>query len=159
MAYYHVLIKTKDTPANFRCLLSDLTRCELKKKFVKPYNLGRCILISTDTLDTKAIVSTRIVETDQTSEIELAKIQRRSQQEIADWNSQPDAPTLICLGRGYAPEDIEEAGKDVTDQFIHSPPGDGPLAQALRLAHNPWVVTIGSGIVIALVTVAVAHLR
>ena len=158
MAYYHVLIKTKEAPANFRCLLSDLTRRELQKQFVKPYNLGRCILIKTDTLDTKVIVSIRIIETEHASEIELAKIRRRSQQEIADWNSQPDAPTLICLGRGYDTEDIEEAGKDVTDQFIHSPPGEGTLARALRLAHNPWIVTIGSGIVIALVTLAVTQL-
>lgn len=158
MAYYHVLIKTKDTPANIRCLSSDLTRHEFKKKFIKPYNLGRCILTKTDTFNTKAIVSIRIVETELESEIELAQIRRRSQKEMADWNSQPDAPTLICLGRGYEPEDIEEAGKDVKDKFIHTPPGEGTHAQALRLAHNPWIVTIGSGIVIALVTLAVTQL-
>ena len=69
------------------------------------------------------IKKVEIIRTAQTSEIELSTIQKRSRSEIDEFNSQSESVFLIGLGRGQDPEDIVEAGEDVTSKYIVGPPG------------------------------------
>lgn len=64
-------------------------------------------------------------------------------------NRDSDSVFFISLGRGYAPEDIEEAGSNVTERFINAPPGQERSGLAAKVVNNPWVVAIVGGVVVA----------
>lgn len=149
MTYYHVLVELRDTPKRVRCIFSDLTAKELEGKFLKPYRRGQRMLVETEVIDTMAITSTRIIETCRVSDVELQEIQQKSRREIDDINRHSDSIVFIGVGRGYAPEDIEEAGAEVTECFINSPPGQSRSDLAARLLNHPWVVGIAGGVIVA----------
>lgn len=149
MTYYHVLIELQDDPKKVRCIFSDLTSKALESKFLKPYRRGQRMLVGTEVVDTMAITSTRIVETNRTSDIELREIQERSRNEIDEFNRSSDSVVLISTGRGHVLEDIEEAGANVTTRFIKTPPGQGQSDLFARILSHPWVVAVVGGIIVA----------
>ncbi len=149
MTYYHVLVELRDAPKKVRCIFSNLAAKELESKFLKPYRRGQRMLVGTEVIDTMAITSARIVETNHTSDVELQGVQQKSRREIDDINRRSESVVFISVGRGYAPEDIEEAGADITARFIDSPPGQGQSDLATRLLNHPWVVAIVGGVIVA----------
>lgn len=149
MTYYHVLLKLQEAPEIVRCVFSDLSAKELDDKFLKPYRRGQRTLAGAEVIDTMAIVSTRIVETNRLSDVELREIQQKSVREIEEFNRSSDSVVLISAGRGYHPEDIEEAGTDVTARFISFPPGQGQANPLVKILSDTWVVTIVGGVLAA----------
>lgn len=88
--------------------------------------------------------------TGQNDQVKRDAFQERSFREIQEFNRQSGSVTLISVGRGYEPADILEAGEDVTGKYIPGPPGDGAKASlATKVVNHPWIVTIGTGLIVA----------
>jgi hypothetical protein len=95
------------------------------------------------------IISTVIRKTDRASEEERKDIQIRSRREIDEFNQESLGVTLISIGSGYAPEDIVEAGVDVTSSYIASPPGQKKGGLMSAIINHPWASAIVTGVIVA----------
>ncbi len=91
-----------------------------------------------------------IVRTERPEADECAEINGASLKEIERLNAQSDGVVIVSPGRGYEPEDILDAGDDVTSHFIKGPPGQSPLDIVRNAIHNPWVVGIGTAVIAAI---------
>ncbi len=149
MPYYHVLVTFTDSPKNPQCVLDDLSEQELKTKFVKLYKKGKDILCDKDVVRIENIKSIQIIRTNKKSEDERSIIQNESFKRIEELNKQTDSIAIISIGHGYNPEDIVEAGEDVTSQYITEAPGYGASNFFLSFLNNPWIMTISTGLIIA----------
>lgn len=149
MPFHHVLITFVDSPNKPRCVLSDLSEQQLQLQFVTPYGKGKDILCGSEVIRVGSIKSVQIVRTDKKSEDERSAIQEQSFNEIQELNRQSDSVTIISAGYGYEPEDIAEAGIDVTSQYIVGPPGHAASGGFVELLNNQWVVAIGTGLIVA----------
>ncbi len=145
MGFLHVLISWKPSD-DFECVLSDLSTKELKRRFIKPYRSGKSILIEGRVLPLAELFSVKVICTDRDIDAELQDLQERSQQEIREFNRNSDI-LLVSPGRGHSDEDIVECGKDVTNEYLSGPPGSSRAAW--ELLHNPWVVTLVGGFLVA----------
>lgn len=149
MAFHHVLITFTGSSSKPRCVLSDLSEQQLQTQFVTPYRKGKDMLCGTEVIRVGSIKSVQIIDTNMTGEVERSAIQAKSFKDIQDFNSQSDSMTLISPGYGYEPEDIAEAGVDVTSQYIIGPPGHAASGGFAEFLNNPWVVAIGTGMIVA----------
>lgn len=149
MALHHVLLTLSESPIKPRCVLSDLSEQQLQTQFVTPYRKGKSTLCGNEVIQVASIKSVQIIRTKQTSEVERSAMQDRSFRDIQKINRQSDSVTIISPGYGYEPEDIVEAGEDVTSQYITGPPGYANLGGLREILNNPWVVTIGTGLIVA----------
>jgi len=147
VSYYHVLVKFAGGSEPPECIFKDLTLAQLKKQFLRPYERGWKVLSGTRVFDVMAINWTQIVQTERPSELELREIREKSRKEIEDFN-RDGSVVLISIGRGYADEDIVEAGKDVTTIYIKAPPGATSNLISALLNHQ-WVVTLLGGVIVA----------
>jgi len=147
VSYFHVLVKFSGDNEAIECIFKDLSQEQLKRQFLKPYRKGNRLLSGARVIDVMSIAWTQIIHTERLSEIELKIIQERSLQEIQDFNRNSSV-VLISAGRGYADEDIAEAGEDVTAMFIKHPPGAAPSVVVSILNHQ-WVVAVIGGIIVA----------
>lgn len=148
MIYFHVLVKLEGSPDKIRRLLSDLSHKELEESFLKPYRRGQRMLVGGAVIDTMAITFTRIVETTRLSEVELLEIQKKSLREIDEINRRSDSVTWLSIGRGHDPEDIQEAGPDVTARFINAPPGQDQASLLSGIYNHPLFLPTVSGLIV-----------
>lgn len=148
MAFFHVLLTFQGAPNEARCVFMDLSERELTKQFVQPYRRGTTMLAGTEVIDTMDIHSTTIIKTERTNELERKDIQEASQRHLDEVNRQGG---LVFMGppHGYDPEDIVEAGLDVTKTYITAPPGHGKTSLLSAVINHPWISTIASGLVVA----------
>lgn len=131
-------------------MLSDLTDEDLHRKFVKPYQRGKNLLCGNEVVEVSHIRKVRIIKTERKSEAELKEIQDKSWKEVQEFNRQSDSVVFISPGCGYLPEEIVEAGKDVTGIYISGPPGQGGFwSVASEVVNHPWISTIGTGLIVA----------
>ncbi|CAA6828333.1 MAG: Unknown protein [uncultured Sulfurovum sp.] len=149
MPYYHVLVTFTDSPKDPQCVLDDLSEQELKTKFVGLYKKGKDILCDKDVVRIGNIKSVQIIRTNKKSEDERSIIQEKSFKRIEELNRQSDSITIISPGYGYSPGDIAVAGEDVTSQYITRAPGHEASNFIFSLLNNPWVMTIGTGLILA----------
>lgn len=149
MAFFHVVVKLKDTPQKDVCLFSDLSEVQLKRQFIRAYNSGSAILANGQVVETMNIVSTVIRKTDRTSEEERKDIQDQSRREVDEFNRDSPSVTLISIGYGYAEEDIVEAGTDVTAAYIASPPGQKKESFLSIVVNHPWASAVITGVIVA----------
>jgi hypothetical protein len=149
MPYYHVLVIFTDSPKNPHCVLDDLSEQELKTKFIRLYKKGKDILCDKDVVRIGNIKSVQIIRTNKKSEDERSIIQEESFKRIQELNRQTDSIAIISLGYGYNPEDIVEAGEDVTSQYITEAPGHESSNFIFSFLNNPWVMTISTGLILA----------
>lgn len=147
MSYYHVLVKFAGNPEAIECIYSDLSVSELNSLFLKPYGKGEKALSGAKVVDVMSITWTQIIQTERPSAAELNDIQEKSRKEIQELN-RDSSVVFISIGRGYDPEDISEAGKDVTSVYVTSPPG-GKQSVLAAVANHQWVVAIIGGLVVA----------
>lgn len=149
MPYYHVLVTFTDSPKNPQCMLDDLSEQELKTKFVGLYKKGKDILCGKNVVRIGNIKSVQIIRTNKKSEDERSIIQEESLKRIQELNRQSDSIAIISLGYGYSPEDIAYAGEDVTSHYITGAPGHETSNFIFTLINNPWVIAIGTGLILA----------
>ena len=149
MPYYHVLLRLRGESDTDRCVFSDLPEKELRGRFVTPYQSGRDFLSGTEVISSAAIKKTTIIRTDQPSADALRKIQEQSRRENDDLNRSSRGVVFLGLGSGYAPEDIAEAGEDVTATYILGPPGQGGRwAVIAAIMNHPWISAIGTSLIV-----------
>ncbi len=155
MAYYQVLVAVEPHPEKMRQVFTDIGEKDLKQMLVAPYRRGTSLICGNEIIPVTQIRKLQIVQTARTDEIEREELHAQSIREIEKFNRESDSVVLISPGGGYDPEDILDAGEDVTAKFISGHPGSAsgpsPIGQFL---NNAWVV----GLVVTLVSgLAVAY--
>lgn len=151
MSYFHVIAKLSSNKDQ-SCIFADLSSKELNKKFIKPYEKGLDFLSQNIVVRVSELEAIHIIETENNIDIELKAIQQRSREEIERINRESHV-RFLSLGRGYAQEDIIEAGTDVTQKYIKGPPGYSKLAVPNFLGGSllKWLSGIVGGLVVAFI--------
>ncbi len=150
MSYFHVLLQFDDSPRSLRCVLHDLSERDLKVRFLRPYNKGWDILVESEVIKIPTIRKIQIIKTGRMNEVEREDIKVKSRRELAESNRGSDL-IEIGFGRGYRMEDIAEAGVDVTADYLSHAPGGADRSATSILFHNPWVITVGGGLLVAFI--------
>lgn len=151
MTYFHIIAKV-GSEDKFTCLFSDLSPDDLAEKFVKPYEKGQKFFSGNDIYSPADLRSIMIVKTVQTDQIERNEINRKHLNQINEINCISQHVVFISPGGGYEPEDIAEAGEDVTHSFIKGPPGFKAGASNAQLKAASWI----GGIIAAVVAAGIA---
>ena len=149
MSYYQVILKLKNSGASSQHVLVDAVEGELLSRIVKPYRKGSNIFHDSTVIDCGDIEKIMIVRTENKNELEREKLNNASLNRIDEMNRESDSFVIISPGGGYDPEDILEAGTDVTETYIKGPPGYSKAGALQEFIYNPWVITIGTGLIIA----------
>jgi hypothetical protein len=160
MAYFHVIAKLAQESEPV-CLFKDLTLDDLRLKFLRHYDAGRDFLTGAEVVSCKDIRSVRIIETLRDDETEREAINRRSRAEIDEINRSSESSFFISLGSGWEPEDIAEAGEDVTSLYIKGAPGHlshagSKASTTLTVSRKAWhehsIVKATIAIIVAVVS-------
>jgi hypothetical protein len=122
MPYFHVIGKLNHS-GNTRVLLADLSQDMLQRDFIKPYERGSTFFSGNDLVDPKELTQVRIIETLRTESLEREEMNRADRENIDSINSESSGVFFLSIGGGYAPEDIADAGVDVSQKFIKGAPG------------------------------------
>ena len=122
MAYYHVIAKV-GSDAKLRVLFADLSDDDLQARFLKPYEKGTPFFSGNDLISPEELRSVQVILTSRPDEEERSDIHRKSLERIARLNAEGPGPVIISAGAGHRPEDIAEAGEDVTHVVIKGHPG------------------------------------
>lgn len=122
MLYHHVIAKV-GADKRPRELFTDLSTDELQDRFVKPYEYGKAFFCGHDLISPDDLRFVQIVATKRKAETERDEINRRDLEKIDELNRSSDSGFIVSAGRGYEPEDISEAGEDMTHAFIKGHPG------------------------------------
>lgn len=148
MPYHHVIAKI-GTDDRYRPLFSDLSATELQQRFVIHYERNASFFSGNDLIAPSDLRSLKIVRTERPDQTEREEINRADRAHIDEMNRTSNGIFLVSAGGGYAPEDIEQAGEDVTHSFIKGPPGfkSGRFAPSLKVIA--WIGGIIATVVAA----------
>ncbi|GAB5605378.1 hypothetical protein [Sideroxyarcus sp. TK5] len=122
MPYHHVIAKV-GTEVKFRELFTDLTFEDLSERFVKPYEKGTSFFSGNDLISPNDLRSVQIIRTERKNEVERDEINRKDRESIDRLNNSSSSVFIVSVGGGYEPQDIAEAGEDLTHTFIKGHPG------------------------------------
>jgi hypothetical protein len=151
MPYHHVIAKV-GTEEKFRELFTDLTVEELSERFVKPYEKGTSFFSGNDLISPNDLRSVQIIWTERKNEVERDEINRKDRESIDRLNNSSSSVFIVSVGGGYEPQDIAEAGEDLTQTFINGHPG----FKAGRWESSIKVVDWVGGIVATVVAAGIA---
>jgi hypothetical protein len=121
---------------------------ELDKEFVTPYKRGKTFFAGTSVVNPSELRKVRIIETSVKEAEARDRINRDSLAEIAEMN-RTSGFTIISAGQGYDPEDITEAGVDVTRTFLRGGPGSSNSLMGLSKTAVGWLLTIVASVLAA----------
>jgi hypothetical protein len=151
MPFHHVIAKVgpEDKP---RVLFVDLSVAELKERFIGPYEKGRAFFSGNDLISPNALRSVQIIRTARHSETERDEINRKDRESIDRLNDSNSGVFFVSLGGGYDPQDIAEAGVDLTHDLIKGPPGFkagtwDPSRRALAWVGGIVATVVAAGVV------------
>lgn len=140
MPYFHVVAELDDAPNKPAVIFIDLSRTELQNQFVTPYERGTDLFSKNSILPVRRLRKLYVIQTEERSEQELLEVQRKSR-ETNDALNRDSLVQFLYLGSGYKPEDIVEAGTDITQAVVNGPPGSKPGGPVFKaLLNNGWVV-------------------
>jgi len=125
VAFYHVLVAERAHPGALRCILYDLDESSLRKRFVKPFTANEDMLIDGRIHRVAEIATVKIRRTEQNADVELKRIQEESWEAVQRFNRESSGVVLVSAGSGYSKNDLDEAGTDVTNEFLASAPSGG----------------------------------
>ena len=149
MSFFHVIAAFEDRPKELVSVFMDLSRRDLKTRFLKPYARGENLVSGNHILPVRSIRIVRVIATERQSKSELEDLQRESRAKIDELNRKSKDAVFILLGVGYKDEDIVYTGTDVTAQFINVAPGAKDMvARVISFLNNGWVVAVGGGILV-----------
>ena len=148
MSYYHVIAKVRPDD-NFRCLFSDLSAKELRRQFLRPYQLGKSFFSRNDLISPADLKSMHIIRTKRADEVERDEINRAQKARIDELNRSSEHLVFLNFGGGYEPEDILAAGEDVTHAFINGPPGYNAGWNVFPARVIGWVLSIVAVVIAA----------
>jgi len=148
MPYHHVIAKTASRD-EFRTLFSDLSAAALQERFITPYERGKSFFSGNDLVSPSDLRSVQIVRTQRPDQIERDEINRIDRAKIDKINSSSDSVFFVSIGGGYEPQDIVQAGEDVTHAFIKGPPGFKAGRWAPSMKALGWIAGIIATVVAA----------
>lgn len=148
MPYHHVIAKV-GTEEKFRVLFADLTAQELVDLCVRPYEKGNPFFSGKDLISPNDVRSIQIIRTKRKSEIERNEINRQDRESIDRLNNSESGVFFISPGGGYEPQDIAEAGEDVTHAFIKGHPGYKARSWDSSKRIMGWISTIVAAVIAA----------
>lgn len=148
MPYHHVIAKV-GTEEKFRVLFTDLAVEELSEYFVKPYEEGTSFFSGNDLISPNDLRSVQIIRTEHKNEVERDEINRKDLESIDRLNNSSPYFSIISVGRGYEPQDLAEAGEDLTHTFIKGHPGFKAGRWGLSIKAIGWVGGIVAAVVAA----------
>jgi len=122
MAYYHVIAKA-GAEEKFCELFTDLNEKELTERFVRQYEKGDSFFSGNNLISPYDLRSINIIRTLRKNEVERDEINRNYRERIDRLNNPDDGLFVIDPGPGYEPQDIADAGEDLTHTFIKGSPG------------------------------------
>lgn len=148
--YFHVAGYFKPNPEAVEVLFLDLTRSELQRKFIRPYDRGERVLLADGRLATlQDLTRVQIIRTEDPSEEALRALQVSHQKAMDELNSSSSGAFFFSIGYGLSSDDIIHTGDEVTSSFISGPPGHP--SRLLTFVSNNWTVTIVGGIIVVVV--------
>lgn len=116
MAFLHVVIeRAEDNKPLF--LFGDLTKAELKKRFLRPYKLAKPVLKENRVVDLAGVTGVHIIETDKPLDAALKQLQVESNERIDRFNREAGGVFIVSAGSGWVNEDVVHCGEDVTAKF------------------------------------------
>ena len=151
MTYHHVIAKIGQND-KVRVLFSDLSLADLKKRFIAPYERGISFFSGNNLVAPSDLRSVQVVRTERTGGEERERINNESLAQIDKINRESDGLVFISPGSGYDPEDIAEAGEDVTHSVIKGPPGFragkwGASTKVLAWVAGIIAVVVAAGVI------------
>lgn len=143
--YFHVVIRKEE--AGNEILLLDSTESEIRNNIVKPFKKGKDLFIEGTIHKTDSIEKVHIVKTEKDYKTELARFSRK-QNEVREKVNRKPGPKFM----DYVPRksDIIHCGENVTSEYINEAPSKAKNFFS-KILHNPWLVTIGGGILLAFI--------
>lgn len=129
-------------------LFSDLTAKELHKQFVGPYRGGKTFFAGTSVVAPAELRKVRIIETPVKVAEARDRLNRDSLADIAETN-RTSGLLIISPGQGYEPEDVAEAGTDVTRTFLRGGPGSSSGLLGLSKKALGWLLGIIASVLAA----------
>lgn len=141
MSYHHVIAKV-GTDDKWRCLLSDLSLAELQKRFLEPYGQGSSFAAGGERIPTTVLKSVRIIRTLRPEEVERNEVNKAHLRKLRGGNIPSEGMTAEGTGHGYEPEDIAEAGEDLTGDLLQGPAGSHASGSASMKRAGGWAVAI-----------------
>lgn len=146
--YLHVVIESPDSKGPL-FLYGDFSERDLRRKFLRNYQLGKSVMKDSQVVDLSKITSVKIIKTSVTLDAALEQLQKDSNERIDRLNRESSSLAIVSPGRGWKQEHITECGEEVTDKYISEPPGQGTWLTSLStILGNPWVLSIGGGLVL-----------
>jgi hypothetical protein len=149
--FYHVIGAVGDPKVEM--LFSDLTLKELISDFVTPYKRGETFFAGARVVAPSELRLVRIVQTTVPEAGARGKINHDDLAHIAEIN-RTSGFTIISPGRGYEPDDLVEAGTDVTRIYLRGGPGSSVGLLGLSKQAIGWTL----GIVAAVIATGAANL-
>ncbi|MDP0562006.1 MAG: hypothetical protein QS721_06630 [Candidatus Endonucleobacter sp. (ex Gigantidas childressi)] len=155
MTYLHVVIKrSEDVKPLF--LFGDLTEKDLKRRFLRQYQLGKSVLKENQVVNLGNVVVVEIIRTSDPLKEALKNLQKKSNDRIDQMNRESSGFMIISVGSGWVNEDIVHCGEDVTLKYVSAPPGGGtPITKIIAFIHSPWVLSLGGGIALIVIGILV----
>lgn len=141
--FYHVIGAVEDRKPEM--IFSDLTRKVLMSDFVGPYRRGETFFAGAQIVAPSKLRSVRIVETTTREADACAQLNREDLAQIAEFN-RTSGITIISPGRGYDPDDLADAGRDVTSIYLKGGPGSSAGLLGLSKAAIGWTLGIAAGV-------------
>lgn len=151
MPYHHVIAKI-GAEEEFRELFTDLTVEELGERFIKHYEKGNPFFSANDLISPNDLRSVKIIRTERRNEVERDEINRKDRESIDRLNASDSGVFFVSIGVGYEPQDIAEAGEDLTHTFIKGHPGFnagrwGPSIKVIAWVGGIIATVVAAGIV------------
>lgn len=150
MSYHHVIAKI-GAEEKFRVLFTDLAIEELSERFIKPYEKGNPFFSGNDLISPNDLRSVQIIRTERQNEVERGEINRKDRENVDRLNASDSGVFFMSFGVGYEPQDIAEAGDDLTHIFIKGHPGFKAGRWRAPIKVIAWV----GGIIAAVVTAGI----
>lgn len=135
MTAFHHVLATLGPDKTIRMLFTDLTKDELVKRFITPYEQGRPFFSGNELISPHELRSIHIIRTQRPDKTERDDINRKDLEKINRLNATGSGLVVISAGAGHEPQDIAEVGEDITHNLIQGPPG---------YRANRWQATIGA---------------
>tara|TARA_R110002050_G_scaffold65444_1_gene141708 strand:- start:2030 stop:2518 length:489 start_codon:yes stop_codon:yes gene_type:complete len=146
--YFHVV--AKDEKNKEEVLLKDLSKKELKKLFLKPFEKGNNLLIEGTIYKNDEIKKVQIIKTEDTFDKSIENYDNQQNESRSKLNDEQYGRGVVFIGPHFSQDiDILECGEIVTVQFLTKAPKSSS-SKLYKFFHNPWIVGIGGTIIAAI---------
>jgi hypothetical protein len=142
--FYHVLAAVGDRKVQM--LFSDLNATELDKEFITPYRRGKTFFAGPQIVNPSELRAVRIIETSMREDEARRRINQDSLAQIEEMN-RTSGVMIFSAGQGYEPEDLVEAGTDVTRTYLTGGPGSSTRLWGLSKTVVGWTLGIVAGVI------------